>query len=75
MERRLWPASHRERLWFSAAVAVALVAGHGAVLSYAYSHVALSAGLIAGAGLLVVVKHLGLLGPVFALFRRHGRKG
>lgn len=74
MGRPSWPVSQRGRLWIFAALAVVLLAGHAAVLSYASSHVALSAGLIAAAGLLVVVKHLGLLGPVSTLLRRHGRK-
>lgn len=64
----------RGRLWALAALAIALAAGHGAILYYASSHVALSAGLMTGVALLVVLKHLGFLGPPLALFRRHGRK-
>ena len=70
------PTGHRltrGRLWLFAALAVVLVALHGSILYYASSHLALSVGFIAGIVLLIVIKHLGLLGPVFALFRRHRR--
>jgi hypothetical protein len=50
------------------AVAVLIVA-HGVILYYASSHVALPFAVISGVLLLVVVKHLGVLGSVFALFR------
>jgi hypothetical protein len=52
------------------ALAVLLIAGHGVILYYASSHLALSAGLVSGVILLIVIKHLGLFGPVYALFRR-----
>ena len=60
----------RGRIWILALLAVLLVVGHGIVLYYASSHLALSAGLVSGVVLLIVVKHLGLLGPAYALFRR-----
>jgi hypothetical protein len=50
--------------------AVVLVAGHGAFLYYIRAHMGLSVGALAGLILLVLVKHLGLLAPVFARFRR-----
>lgn len=50
--------------------AVALVAGHGAFLYYVRAHMGLSVGALAGLILLVLVKHLGLLAPAFARFRR-----
>ncbi len=49
---------------------IALVAGHGAFLYYIRVHLGMSLGVIAGVVLLVLVKHLGLLTPVFARFRR-----
>ena len=64
----------RGRVWIVAVLAVVLIAVHGSILYYASSHMALSAGIIAGTVVLIVIKHLGLLGPVFALFRRHRRK-
>ena len=56
------------------ALAVLLIAGHGVILYYASSHLALSAGLVSGVILLIVIKHLGLLGPAYALFRRRWLK-
>jgi len=50
--------------------AVVLVAGHGAFLYYMRVHIGLSVGALAGLILLVLVKHLGLLAPAFARFRR-----
>ena len=57
-----------------ALLAVLLIAGHGVILYYASSHLALSAGLISGVIVLIVIKHLGLLGPTYALLRRHWRR-
>jgi hypothetical protein len=50
-------------------VAVGLfVAAHGAILYYLSSHV--TASIAATVMILVIVKHLGILGPLFAWFRR-----
>jgi hypothetical protein len=64
----------RGRVWIVAVLAVVFIAVHGSILYYASSHMALSAGIIAGTVVLIVIKHLGLLAPVFAFFRRHRRK-
>ena len=48
----------------------ALTAGHGIILYFAWSHVALSAAAMTGVVTLVVLKHLGLLSPLYAMFRR-----
>ena len=64
----------RSRIGVVVALAVALIAGHAVVLYYASSHLALSAGLGSGVILLIVIKHLGLLGPAYALFRRRWRR-
>ena len=64
----------RGRHWILAVLALLLIAGHGFILYYASSHMALSAGIVAGVVLLVVIKHLGLLGSAFALLRQHRRK-
>jgi hypothetical protein len=64
----------RARLWIVATLAVLVIAVHGSVFYYASSHLTLSAGVIAGIVALVVIKHLGLLGPAFTAFRRHRRK-
>ena len=60
----------RRRVWMAAGLAILLIAVHGSILYYASSHMAVSAGIIAGIVVLIVIKHLGLLGPAFALFRR-----
>jgi hypothetical protein len=64
----------RGRIWLIAVIALVLIAGHGFILYTASKHLALSAGLVGGVAVLIIVKHLGFLGPVFALFRRHPRK-
>ncbi len=53
-----------------AVLVTALLAGHGAILYYVSSHVMLSAAVLSGAIILLVIKHLGLLGPLYALWRR-----
>ena len=55
------------RLIFLAAVGV-FVAAHGAILYYVSSHATVS--IAAAVVILVVIKHLGILGPLFAWFRR-----
>ncbi|MGH9563832.1 MAG: hypothetical protein ACRD3S_20455 [Terracidiphilus sp.] len=64
----------RGRLWMMAVLALVLIAVHGSILYYASSHLALSAGMVVGIVGLIVVKHLGLFGPAFALLRRRWRK-
>jgi hypothetical protein len=49
---------------------VGLLAGHGVILYYVSSHVALSAAALAGAAILLMMKHVGLCGQLFALIRR-----
>jgi hypothetical protein len=49
---------------------VGLLAGHGVILYYVSSHVALSAAALAGAVILLVMKHVGLFGQLYALFLR-----
>jgi hypothetical protein len=53
--------------------AMILITGHGVILYYFSSHLALSTGVIAGFVVLVVVKHFGLLGPLYALLRKAWR--
>src|ERR1700687_4289611 len=59
-------------LMLSAGVVV-LIAGHGIILYYVSAHAALSAAVVSGVIILVVIKHLGLLGPLYALLRRRSR--
>jgi len=55
-------------------LAAVLLALHVFVLYRVSSHLKLTAAVLAAAVVLVVVKHVGLLGPLHALFRR-GRSG
>ena len=64
----------KRRAWLWALVAIVLIAGHGIVLYFVKSHFTLSASVIGGVVLLIVIKHLGLLAPAWALFRRRFRR-
>ena len=50
---------------------VAIVAGHGIILYYGSSHLALSATAVSIVAGLMIVKHLGLLRAVSGLLRPH----
>ncbi len=66
----------RRRFWILPILLVVLLAGHGAIMYYVSSHVMLSTAVLSGAVILLVIKHLGLLGPVSALSRwRRSRNG
>jgi hypothetical protein len=45
------------------------VIGHSVVLYYGLAHAALSAAVVSGLIGLILIKHLGLFGPLYALFR------
>jgi len=64
----------RSRAWMLAVGVIILIAGHGIILYYFASHVTLSAAVVSGAIILMVIKHLGVLGPLYALFRRRARR-
>jgi hypothetical protein len=49
------------------------MAAHATILRYLLPHAALSAAVVSGVVIFVVIKHLGLLGSLFALFRRQSR--
>jgi hypothetical protein len=49
---------------------VAFLAGHGVIVYYVWSHMMLSAAVLSGGIILLVLKHVGLLGPMYVLFRR-----
>jgi hypothetical protein len=57
------------RPWILLITVAILIAGHGIVLYYVSSHTTLSAAVLTSVIILVVIKHLGLLGALFALFR------
>ena len=56
-----------------AVAVVLLLAAHGAVL-YLFRHLALSTTLVSGIVVLVVIKHLGLVAPLSAYYRRRFRR-
>ena len=61
------------RTWMLVAIAVFLVAGHGIILYYFSSHLALSAAVASGVIVVVVIKHVGLLGSLYGRLRRRFR--
>jgi hypothetical protein len=62
-----------KRSWMLGVGAVALVAAHAIILRYVLPHAALSAAVVSGVIIVVVINHLGLLGSLFALLRRQSR--
>jgi hypothetical protein len=68
MSRQPHPLAHRR--WILPVLLVVLLAVHGVMLYYGFSHVIPSAAVLSGAIILLVIKHLGLLGPVNAWVRR-----
>lgn len=60
----------RRRVWILPVLVIVLLAGHGVILYYVSSQVLLSAAVLSGAIILLVIKHVGLFGPLYALFRR-----
>jgi hypothetical protein len=61
-------------VWMALAGAAVLIAGHGVILYYVSSHIVVSTAVVVGAIVLVVVKHLGLLGPLYAMLRKVRRR-
>jgi hypothetical protein len=62
------------RQWLLLALAVVLITSHALVLRFALQHKSLSASVVAGVMILVVMTHLGLLSRLYALFRRRSRQ-
>jgi hypothetical protein len=54
-------------------VGVIMLAAHSAALYYVFSHSRTSVAVVSGVIILIAIKHLDLLGPLFALFRRRSR--
>lgn len=61
------------RGWMLPILVIVLLAFHGAILYFMSSHVVLSGAVLSGAVLLLVIKHLGVLGPLYGLIRRRRR--
>jgi sorbitol-specific phosphotransferase system component IIBC len=62
----------RTRSWMLLVGVVVLIAAHG-IAYYILRHMVLSAAVVSGVIVLAVIKHLGLLSPLYALFRRLSR--
>ncbi len=62
------------RRWLLLALAVVLISSHALDLRYALQHKSLSAAMVAGVMILVVMTHLGLLSRLYAIFRRRSRQ-
>jgi len=60
----------RRRVWMLPVLVIVLLAGHGVILYYLSAQVMLSAAVLSGAIILLVLKHVGLLGPLYARLRR-----
>lgn len=58
------------RPWLLLGAAAVLIASHALILRFALQHKGLSAAMVAGLMLLVVMTHMGLLSRLYALFRR-----
>jgi hypothetical protein len=54
--------------------AVVLIAGHGVILYYVASHIAVPTAIVFGLIVLVVLKHLGFLASLYGVFRRRFRR-
>jgi hypothetical protein len=59
--------------WILFAVAAIVILAHGTILYYVALHTTVSAALLAGGIVLLVVKHFGWLAPLYTLFRRSQR--
>jgi hypothetical protein len=63
---------HTPALWL-VAVAIMLFTTHGALFYYAFTHLALSAAVTVGLIILVMIKHVGLLGALHGTMRRRSQ--
>jgi hypothetical protein len=61
------------RSWLLLVAGMLLIVGHGIILYYISLHLVVSATVVTGVAVLFAVKHLGLLGPLYAVFRRKMR--
>jgi hypothetical protein len=63
------------RTWLIPVAVIALIAAHAVGFRYLPSGTILSTALVSGLVILVVIKHVGLAGSVYAFFRRRSRPG
>jgi membrane protein YdbS with pleckstrin-like domain len=55
-------------------VGVVMLVAHSVVMYYVLSHTAMSAAVLSGVIVLIAIKHVGLLGPLYALLSRRPRR-
>jgi len=69
------PDDRRMRPWMLLVpVGVIVLVTHSVVLYYVVAHSSLSAVVVSGVIALIAIKHVGLLGPLYELFRRRPRR-
>jgi hypothetical protein len=56
-------------------VALILIGAHGIIIYYFSSHLALSTAVVSSVIILVLIQHLGWLGPLLVVFRRRSKRG
>ena len=62
----------RQRAWLPVLL-ISLLAGHGVIVYNVSSHWTVSGAVVFVVVLLLGIRHVGLLGPVYALYRRRRR--
>jgi VIT1/CCC1 family predicted Fe2+/Mn2+ transporter len=62
----------RLRTWMLPIIVVVLIAAH-VIVPYLLLHTGVSVAIVSGAAILVAIKHLGLLGSLYALLRRRSQ--
>jgi len=61
------------RIGMLAVVALILIGAHGIIIYYFSSHLALSTAVVSSVIILVLIQHLGWLGPLLVVFRRRSK--
>ena len=65
---------NRASLWGVLAILAMVIAGHAVMLYYVSSHTAMSMAVIAIVLAVVLAKHVGLIGSLYALLRKSLRR-
>ena len=63
------------RIGMLVVVALILIGAHGIIIYYFSSHLALSTAIVSSVIILVLIQHLGVLGPLLVVFRRRSKRG
>lgn len=70
----MMPLSRSARVWIVVVGVIVLIAAHGVVFYAISSHVALSTTVVGTVIILLIAKHLGVLGPRYGAFGRRSRR-